>query len=293
MAAAPARQRYLSTRSRSKPASSHGHCRVLPASYADHRGGRCVDQVWRCKGTKCRSRWRAGGWTSRCRAHGHPAPWLHCIREAGELIRYFTKALKLNADNPYDSQRAAPAPPGVPKKDISRRPSEAGPHGTPPSGSPYGDLKPSRPPPPPAIGGSPVTSGDPRTPQPPSRSTSQRQAPKAPVAVRPPPEIPAAPTYPIAGTSAALTSATSAAPAQVSKPLVQSASTTATAASKTQLQKQASTKEKAGTGAAQPRRRDNKKNAINDADVIAKLQAICTDADPTQLYRSLVKIGQG
>ena len=74
---------------------------------------------------------------------------------------------------------------------------------------------------------------------------------------------------------------------------MQSASTTATAASKTQLQKQASTKEKAGTGAAQPRRRDNKKNAINDADVIAKLQAICTDADPTQLYRSLVKIGQG
>ncbi len=44
---------------------------------------------------------------------------------------------------------------------------------------------------------------------------------------------------------------------------------------------------------AQPRRRDTKKNAVNDAEVISKLQAICTDADPTQLYRSLVKIGQG
>ncbi|CAO1631619.1 unnamed protein product [Parajaminaea phylloscopi] len=45
--------------------------------------------------------------------------------------------------------------------------------------------------------------------------------------------------------------------------------------------------------AATPRRRETKKNTMKDADVIARLQAICTDADPTKLYRSLVKIGQG
>lgn len=30
-----------------------------------------------------------------------------------------------------------------------------------------------------------------------------------------------------------------------------------------------------------------------EGDIIKRLQAICTDADPTKLYRSLVKIGQG
>lgn len=47
-----------------------------------------------------------------------------------------------------------------------------------------------------------------------------------------------------------------------------------------------------GPGAV-PRRRETKKNVVKDSDVIAKLQAICTDADPTKLYRSLSKIGQG
>ncbi|KAI8353414.1 kinase-like domain-containing protein [Mortierella sp. GBAus27b] len=43
------------------------------------------------------------------------------------------------------------------------------------------------------------------------------------------------------------------------------------------------------------KRREKKadKDAANTMDVIARLQAICTDADPTKLYRSLVKIGQG
>ncbi|GAA6017315.1 hypothetical protein JCM11491_000626 [Sporobolomyces phaffii] len=42
----------------------------------------------------------------------------------------------------------------------------------------------------------------------------------------------------------------------------------------------------------QPRRREpkHKKEA---ADVVERLKAICTDADPTKLYRNLVKIGQG
>lgn len=47
-----------------------------------------------------------------------------------------------------------------------------------------------------------------------------------------------------------------------------------------------------GPGAT-PRRRETKKNTMKDSEVIARLQAICTDADPTKLYRSLVKIGQG
>ena len=32
---------------------------------------------------------------------------------------------------------------------------------------------------------------------------------------------------------------------------------------------------------------------MKDAEVIERLKEICTDADPTKLYRSLVKIGQG
>ncbi|CAO1637148.1 unnamed protein product [Sympodiomycopsis kandeliae] len=44
---------------------------------------------------------------------------------------------------------------------------------------------------------------------------------------------------------------------------------------------------------AKPRRRETKKNQMKDSEVIARLQAICTDADPTKLYRNLVKIGQG
>ncbi|KAF9099803.1 signal transducing kinase of the PAK [Mortierella sp. AM989] len=45
----------------------------------------------------------------------------------------------------------------------------------------------------------------------------------------------------------------------------------------------------------QPKRREKKpeKDAVSSQDVIRRLQAICTDADPTKLYRSLVKIGQG
>ncbi|KAF9354894.1 signal transducing kinase of the PAK [Mortierella sp. AD094] len=45
----------------------------------------------------------------------------------------------------------------------------------------------------------------------------------------------------------------------------------------------------------QPRRREKKpeKEAVSSQDVIRRLQAICTDADPTKLYRNLVKIGQG
>jgi p21-activated kinase 1 len=36
-----------------------------------------------------------------------------------------------------------------------------------------------------------------------------------------------------------------------------------------------------------------KEDKANDADMVKRLQQICTDADPTRLYRNLVKIGQG
>ena len=41
-----------------------------------------------------------------------------------------------------------------------------------------------------------------------------------------------------------------------------------------------------------PRKRE-KKPKMSDADVVDRLKQICTDADPTKLYRSLTKIGQG
>jgi p21-activated kinase 1 len=49
---------------------------------------------------------------------------------------------------------------------------------------------------------------------------------------------------------------------------------------------------KTAGGVATPRRRE-KKDPAKDQDIIRQLQQICTDADPTRLYRNLVKIGQG
>lgn len=48
------------------------------------------------------------------------------------------------------------------------------------------------------------------------------------------------------------------------------------------------------SGVATPRRREKKeKDKEKDIDIVKRLQQICTDADPTRLYRNLVKIGQG
>ncbi|GBE86664.1 Serine/threonine-protein kinase SMU1 [Sparassis crispa] len=47
-------------------------------------------------------------------------------------------------------------------------------------------------------------------------------------------------------------------------------------------------------GTATPRRREKKeKDKDKEADIVKRLQQICTDADPTRLYRNLVKIGAG
>ncbi|KAF9098394.1 signal transducing kinase of the PAK [Mortierella sp. AM989] len=50
-----------------------------------------------------------------------------------------------------------------------------------------------------------------------------------------------------------------------------------------------------GNGTSGPKLREKKadKDAVSSQEVIRRLKAICTDADPTKLYRSLVKIGQG
>ncbi|KAG9009576.1 signal transducing kinase of the PAK [Tulasnella sp. 427] len=45
------------------------------------------------------------------------------------------------------------------------------------------------------------------------------------------------------------------------------------------------------TGQATPRRREKPKQ--DEGDIVKRLKAICTDADPTRLYRNLTKIGQG
>lgn len=51
--------------------------------------------------------------------------------------------------------------------------------------------------------------------------------------------------------------------------------------------------QKVSNGVATPRRREKKGDKEKEADIVKRLQAICTDADPTKLYRNLVKIGAG
>ena len=58
-------------------------------------------------------------------------------------------------------------------------------------------------------------------------------------------------------------------------------------------QQSAAVASSAKAASATPGRREKKKDKANHADIIKRLQQICTDADPTQLYRNLVKIGQG
>jgi serine/threonine protein kinase len=48
------------------------------------------------------------------------------------------------------------------------------------------------------------------------------------------------------------------------------------------------------TASANSRRREQEVNAnTNDAELIGRLMQICTDADPTRLYRNLMKINEG
>ncbi|KAH8833026.1 STE/STE20/PAKA protein kinase [Flagelloscypha sp. PMI_526] len=62
----------------------------------------------------------------------------------------------------------------------------------------------------------------------------------------------------------------------------------------TQPQSPAATQLAKSAGVATPRRREKKPiDKDKEEDIVKRLQAICTDADPTKLYRNLVKIGQG
>ncbi|KAI6114822.1 Pkinase-domain-containing protein [Pisolithus croceorrhizus] len=60
-----------------------------------------------------------------------------------------------------------------------------------------------------------------------------------------------------------------------------------------QQQQSAAVASLAKAGAVATPRRREKKDKDNTDDIIRRLQQICTDADPTKLYRNLVKIGQG
>jgi p21-activated kinase 1 len=61
-----------------------------------------------------------------------------------------------------------------------------------------------------------------------------------------------------------------------------------------QQQQSAAVASLAKAAGAVPRRREKKKeDKANDADIVKRLQQICSDGDPRRLYRNLVKIGQG
>ncbi|CBQ69005.1 Ste20-like protein kinase; has effect on mating [Sporisorium reilianum SRZ2] len=164
----------------------------------------------------------------------------------------------------YEKPRAAPAPPGAMH---AKRPGELS---SPDLGQPSGSasssaealLKPSRPAPPP--GAAPGT----KTASPPL-GTKPSSAPRLPD-----------------------TSAASASKVSVTGASASAAAAANAAAAAANGGASAANKNLKGPGAV-PRRRETKKSTIKDSDVIAKLQAICTDADPTKLYRSLQKIGQG
>ncbi|THH27118.1 hypothetical protein EUX98_g7062, partial [Antrodiella citrinella] len=55
----------------------------------------------------------------------------------------------------------------------------------------------------------------------------------------------------------------------------------------------ASLQKAAAAGVATPRRREKKDKDNKEFDIVKRLQQICTDADPTRLYRNLIKIGAG
>lgn len=102
-----------------------------------------------------------------------------------------------------------------------------------------------------------------------SRAQSHRVAP-APPARPPPRQAPSAPS------SATSPTSETAKPALAKKP-----SQSATGA----------TSGGEAGGLSQARRREPKNR--KDPNIIERLQGICSDADPTKLYRNLVKIGQG
>ncbi|KAK0527281.1 hypothetical protein OC842_004923 [Tilletia horrida] len=187
---------------------------------------------------------------------------------------------------PYSAGRMAPAPPGT---------------ATPPSApwsptsptaqggaDPYGELRPSRPAPAPAPGGArPGLAAPPAMGKVPSSSGSSSGGSTGaraggPAPYHPSPSAPSAVTGTSGGMALGQSSSAGSTPASSAAALKAKTGMSAAAPAPA-----------APVAAPAPRRRETKKSAIKDSDVIARLQAICTDADPTKLYRNLVKIGQG
>ncbi|KAG5638352.1 hypothetical protein H0H81_000485 [Sphagnurus paluster] len=171
---------------------------------------------------------------------------------------------------------------------------------------------------------------NPRSPPPPpkSKSTSQYSQPAPPAAYRPAPTPPSVvtpsldrstsqrtPTKPpksqdLGRANTTRDKRTPASPPQSSaqgqqKPSKQSPGSSSTelplkqsgsssnARSQPQQQSAAVTSLAKNSGVATPRRREKKVDKGKEEDIVKRLKQICTDADPTRLYRNLVKIGQG
>ncbi|KAF8659864.1 hypothetical protein AX16_001748 [Volvariella volvacea WC 439] len=154
----------------------------------------------------------------------------------------------------------------------------------------------TRTPPPPPKKVSPTSSSYTATNAP----TSYRPAPTPPTAAVPALDrsasqrVPAKPTKPTEALGRANTTRDRRSPADVSPskpPAVANGTRDPRAPPTAQSPAAASLAKTAGV--ATPRRREKKGDKDKDGDIIKRLQAICTDADPTKLYRSLVKIGQG
>jgi len=229
---------------------------------------------------------------------GLPKEWQQLLQESGisrveqeknpQAVMEIVKFYQEGGGDVWDKMGAVAAPPRKPSQD---------------------DLKGSRPPPPPPKKSSPVIapSAYRPAPAPPStasptldRSTSQRlpsskpqtqslgrsntakdRRPSAP-STTPPSGYPSK-----SAKSSPASSSTDLPIKQPAKERERERSPPPPSAAASSLQKAAS-----NAGVATPRRRE-KKDKAKDDDVIRRLQQICTDADPTKLYRNLVKIGAG
>lgn len=180
----------------------------------------------------------------------------------------------------YEKPRAAPAPPGAGAGSLGASPSM---------------RKSSRPPPTDANKSSAMAGGAHAAVE---NLRPSRQAP-APGLSTPP--------MPSAGSPAIGSNKTPSPSSSTSKPQAASSLTSSyTSSGSTKTKQQSPSMASSNEGAvrkspsvkapagAQPRRRDTKKGGgLKDHEVIEKLKTICTDADPTKLYRDFVKIGAG
>ncbi|KAF9785300.1 kinase-like domain-containing protein [Thelephora terrestris] len=230
---------------------------------------------------------------------GLPKEWQQLLQESGisrmeqeknpQAVMEIVKFYQEGGGDVWDKMGTVSAPPrddtDSPSGLQSPRPAPAPPKRTPSNPSPAPSSYRPAPPPPQIV--SPIL----------DRSTSQRLPPKSPVQSQPlsrsnttkdsRPPGPQNGHAPVPGkhTQKSPASSTTDLPLkQASKDRERTPPQPSAAAN--QLHKAAN--------AATPRKREKKdKDKAKDDDVIRRLQQICTDADPTKLYRNLVKIGAG